>query len=389
MNKKDNSCWATRHALMDMTALGCYNVSDKNGITEWIEKLPCDEVNNLAESLILSETDNDNKQILEENYLRDITKEKEPTIINEYDWSERRNKVLLTEAEDSSQPIDVMKILKYGGAAAAATYRVKVWADNPEKAELEMTNLKKGSAKLYDQVADRANLLINNIRGHRDPNTKKWVNGTGSPFPRVEKYSKDLQRVSNIQKKLKDATYGSGDNLKPKSQSEINSLRKQVEKAKDVAGKRFGETLKKTGNKLIDTAKFSSKVLLWTTGITGLSIGLYHLYKFLFSKAALSCKKTHGKQRQICILKCKIIACDVVIEKQKEALSGCSKYKNPERCIHSIQSHIWYWEHKKQQYLTKLTAISSGHPDVPLAVTHPEHVEKKPEETGIFKSKTV
>lgn len=387
MNKKDNSCWSTRHGLMDMVMLDCYNVSDKIGVAEWIEKLPCDKLSNLAEALIISETDNDRKQILEENYLTSITKEKEPILIREYNWSEKRNSILM-EADDGSQPVDIMKVIKYGGAAAGAAFIVKLWAENPEKAELEMTNLKKGSAKLYDIVADRANLLINNTRGHQDPVTKKWVSAVDEPFPRIEKYSKDLQRVSDLQKKLKDATYGESENIKPKSQSEINALRKQVDKAKDVAGKRFGKTLEKTKNKLVDTAKFSSKVLLWTTGITGLLIGLYQLYKHLFSKASIECKKFTGTKKQICMLQNKIAACEIVIQKQKEALPACSKYKNPERCVHSVQSHIWYWGKKKQQYQIKLTAIAAGHPNVPLAVNHSEVSKEKPEETGIFKSKT-
>ena len=303
----NNYCWATKRSLMDNTMLGTYGVSDKIGITNWIENLDDDKVKVLSECLMNSE--GEEKQILEAWYSNDSAEKNTSHVINEYTWSEKRSDVLM-EADDGPKHVDIVKVVKYGSITAAALFMIKLQADNPDEAQRQWTNLKRWSLSVYEQVASV---------------TRTLSAGKVNP-PSVIKTQKALQKMSDKQRELSDKIKGG----KVKANT-ITSKRKEIKRLAKKVGNAWNQDLKKSKEGFKSVLKKSGGLLGGLIGITGLGIVLWQLYKNLLSPAAKACRGKKGTEHTACILKYKITACDIIINKYQEALGSCKDHKNPER----------------------------------------------------------
>ena len=204
-----------------------------------------------------------------------------------------------------------------------------------------------------------------------------------SPFPIVDKYLKHITKASDDQKIL---TLKSASGASPKA---LDSMRKKVNKSLNRAGDEFDKSFagsKKKASSIAHFAAASGKVLLGVVGITGLIVALYKMYQTFADGSHTACKKLKGKDYKVCVLNYKINACAMIIKKLQESVEACETHKNPDRCSHSIQSHIWNWTRKKKAYQEKLAAVMAVHAPVSAPKAEPKGTASGAE-SSIFRNR--
>jgi len=348
----NNFCWASKRAIMDLVMFDFYGVSDKVGITEWIENLSDSEIFTLSESLIGN--DNNGKIILENLYNENLKSKSSVNVIQESKWQDQRNSILMESEERTTPPIDVVKFLKTGSVIAVSLFLAKVWITDPELFNTYMNNLKEFRANAYQTIAHRVNLLI-----QKNPAAKE----KGLLYPSAAPVQASFEELKNERKKLeilKNMPVSQFNQAEEKHQ-QILAIQKRIQEIEQAIASKTKEvksgikqTLKNTGK---DVARAFKVPALVVAGTTAATIVLYRIYKNFFSAAAKACKGKTGKDKEACMLTHHINACDAVIEKAKKFLEDCPNSKNPDKCNHTTQSTIWNWERKKQQAQQKLAKV--------------------------------
>jgi len=366
-NRKSQKISPVKIALMELVMFGEYKVSDKIGVCEFIERMSDDQLENIAETLIVLDSESDQKSLLENNYNEELKKKNSSVFMSESIFAKNRDQLILQEADDSGTP-DAMKILKVGGVSALGLYIIKHQAEDPAEVSRMMTNLRQTNLRAYETVAAYVRHVTN---GKID-------------LPSMKKTNVALTNLHNAQQAMSNR-YKARKPITPALKNAIDKAKDEVKTAKSLDLKGGAAGLKRAG-------KYSGLVILAMMGLTGLAIMLVHIYQQYLSDAAVHCKNKKGKENKICILTYKIEACEVAIRKCREALGGCKDKANPEKCIHSVQTQIWNWEKRKRKYQQKIAIM------VKEEVTPPQHPSKNPLEDqpskdgnmtggGVFRSK--
>jgi len=415
MTIKNNNRWAERRALMDCVMLGNYDVSDKVGITEWIESLSDDKVLELSESIVYSVSDNESKNILESGYMSSMAAKSTSHVMSENLLRERAYSII-QEADEGQPMIDVDKLLKHGGGTVVAVAALKAWIIDPEQGEKIMLQLKRISSTEYDKGAEIFNRMAHTwkitqahrnlswaekaidhslgapdpdkIKGAKEALAKLEKDGPTEIFPRIASYVNRMKRVARKITNLNNATAAPG------NVSGVNTARKELDREIKKAGiawdkhNRDGgaDALKSKGVAALKSTATKASYLILLVGITGTIIWAYNLYKNMIKGAGAACKKLKKNDHTICVLNYKIRACDQFISELRGALPACEKHKNPDRCNHSIQTHIWNWTRKKKAFQEKLHVMMAVHPNVPI--TTPGATRATPgAESSIFRNR--
>lgn len=358
MTIQKSDCWAERRALMDMTMLGSYGVSDRVGVTEWIENMSDENVSDLTEHVLICESESEIKNILETQYLSEMSIKSSAHIISESALMSGAMNVLMEADEASVTHPDLGKMLKHVGYAGVATYIVKTALTDPDEAHLMMINLKKISATEYDKVARIVNIQYRRATGK-----------SGELFPRVGKYIekiKDAAEKANTLHTLQKQTSGVHTRELKNAKTELQQSVKAASKALDPIKAKAKKSLEKVKPTVGLIAK-NGTFILGMVGITGLLIHLYKWYQLIAKGSHDACKKLKKNDYRICVVNYKIKACDSIIKKLQDAIPGCANHKNPDRCSHSLQTHIWNWTRKKKAYQEKLVSLKAAHPDIPAS----------------------
>jgi len=348
----NNFCWASKRAIMDLVMFDHYDVSDKVGVTEWIESLSDSEIFTLSESLIGN--DNNGKVILENLYNENLKSKSSVNVIQETKWQDQRNSILMEAEERTTPPIDVVKFLKTGSVIAVSLFLAKVWITDPELFHTYMNNLKEFRANAYQTIAHRVNLLV-----QKNPQAKEKGLLYPSAVP-VQAGFKELKDERARLQILKDTPITNFVKAEEKHQQILAAQKRIQDIEQAISGKTkevksgIRQTLKSTAKDVGRAFKVPALVI---AGTTAASIALYQIYKRFLSTAAKACKGKTGKDKEACMLTHHINACDVVIEKAKKFLEDCPNSKNPDKCAHTTQSTIWNWERKKQQAQQKLAKV--------------------------------
>jgi hypothetical protein len=347
-----NSMTSVRRALMELTMFGEYGVSDRVGVCEFIENLDDSQLNDLAKNIIMSENQNSCKEYLETKYYEDLNyKNSSASIISESSFSNRRDQILLNEADNKGDSDSLVRLLKTSGWLAVAGYIIKNYSENPAEIARQMTILRQADLAAYEQIVSHIRLVT---RGKINLPSRKHTDAALTNLHNAQ------QKMSNQYKERKPIN---------------NDLKNAVNRAKDDVLRAKKLDLQKGIKDSSQAKKYSGKVILSIMGLTGLAILLSQIYHRYLSDAAKHCRGKSGKDRTICINTFKINACDAAIHKAREALTGCKDRVNPEKCVHSIQTQIWNWEKKKREYqkhmiLAKREIVSATHPPVTPVENH-------------------
>ena len=96
-------------ALMELVMFGEYGVSDKVGICEFIERMDSIQLESLAKTLMLLDTESDQKFLLESVYNEELQQKNSNVYMTESIFSKSRDQIILQEAEEI--PANVAEIL--------------------------------------------------------------------------------------------------------------------------------------------------------------------------------------------------------------------------------------------------------------------------------------
>lgn len=336
--------WAAKHALIDMTMFGAYDVSDKVGVAQWIEKLPDNRVLEVFDMMCLDGNSYDKKCFLEESYHSDLTPVSEDTVvINESKWSDARNSILMEADGDSKIPAanDINKILKTGTVSAAALYIVHTAASKgPAEADRQLLAAAAFGISRYEQI--RKNVIELMKRMHIPESVQ-------NAMPTLHNTSKHMTAKYRW---LSDEKMGA-----KRTQAQMDKVNAHGERMANLDLSKSKENLKK----FLKVPGYIAAGVLTATAIGGL---LYLAYQKYASAAAVSCRgQKTSKDKSICVLRFKIKACEETIKKATDGLSGCPKNKNPEQCTHAMTSNIWNFKRRKaklEQELAKLVGQATS-----------------------------
>jgi hypothetical protein len=340
INKNDFS-QASRLALMELTMLGEYGVSDKVGVCECIENLSDEDAVKLASTIIKLDDDIASKKLLENLYHQSIqSKNSNVSLINESSWNNSRNMLLEADAATTEENVQHLRsLLRTGGIAAASAWLIKVYVQNPNEASLYMSRLKKLSFESYEKLADSVRAI-----------TKGKI-----IFPTAVK-------TIAAQSGVADAHAAIANSITQREKEIPKKYFEDLKKAKENLKKAHSEDLKTSFSNMKShySKVFNGTVIVATLGITALAVALVKLYQEFLSDAAKSCRSHKGIEKRICMLTHRISACNVAIQKCQQALGGCQSKSNPEKCIHSIQTQIWNWQRRKKNFEQKLARIGKS-----------------------------
>ena len=335
--------WAAKHALIEMTMFGSFGVSDKVGTSNWIESLPETQVLEIADILLSMENDSEKKQFLEESYQADICSNKTSVLVNESAWQTARNQILMEADDTAKNGVDVYKVLKQGSAMTAAIYLGHVAATKgPNEMKRQIAGLKTITSEGYEEVRKAIVYLAN---------TNKYSKVFADVLPSLEKSTLARRGLHTTMSNIVNS-----DKLTPDQYDAV--LKGPTDELK--AAKNADWQNSKVGIKRFLTV--SAKGAAVVIGLLGVATLIYMTYQRFAGAAAKACRgATNSKDKTICILRFKIRACDEAIKKGQEALVGCAKHPNPEKCTHSIQTTIWNMNRRKKEYEMKLAKLVSGH----------------------------
>ena len=325
--------WSIRHGLSDAIKHGTISVSDKVGMTNWIDSMSEEQLLETFDMINVLEIEHEQKKFLEESF-RDAQIEKNPELITLTE-SVYANAVghILTEADETSDPRKepISKILKHGTVAAGASYLLWVAMNKgPDEFNRQLQGLKIISKEKYQQVRN-ALYRMRKSKGENGilPDLTKSIEKNRELHKHLsQKGNIDAETTAGLTGEMRSATSASLGNMK-----------------KNILG-------------FLNKSKRYAVIAL---GLTATSALLFAVYQRFASKAAKACRGEAGsKARKVCVLRFKIKACDEAVRAGHEALGGCSKHKNPERCTHSIQSDIWNWQRRKKKYEAKLALVAGS-----------------------------
>jgi len=357
MNNTTQKMSPVKMALMELTMLGEYGVSDRVGICEFIERMDENQIEDLAKDVIMLEDNVGCKTLLESKYNEELQKQNTRVCMTESLFSSRRDNIILQEAEGDH--IDLQGAIKTGGAMGGTMWVIKMSAENPPEAHAQMTNLRVISSKMYETIADKVATLTHG----------KII------FPTMKRTTRALDKLSTALKKAGSEYKDLKGNTLVSTQDEIIMAKQRLKDArlKDITGlkKRYGNAIRHNG-----------AIILAMMGLTGLAILANHIYQKYLSDAAKHCRGKQGVAKDICVSTFKIEACEAAIQKCREALGSCKDKPNPEKCTHSIQTQIWNWERRKRKYQQRIAARAKQ-----TVAKPPHHSTLGPEDQPSKKSK--
>ena len=301
LKERNDFCWASRHALMDLVMLEIYQVKDKVGVANFIETMPQKQ---LIETTLncLNLPDGDQDILLNEMY-RNHLKELRPDlpIQDSKVWMDRD--AVLTEASDGDEDVarKAIEIAKGASLAAAITYIGTVALTKPDEAAKAVKAIQRVYGGKAIQIINRYPIL----KGIADPTAKRIKNAD-----RMAQNPKAAARLAKI--KLKQPV----------------------------------SVMKKMG-----------KVGM---GVTASALLAYGIYKRLTDPARKACANQSGRQKTACILKYKIQATGEAIRSLEKGMGGCDENPDPQKCKYSFQKKIWYWNKRKQGYQDKLAKLTQN-----------------------------
>ena len=335
-------------ALMELVMFGEYGVSDKVGICEFIERMDSIQLESLAKTLMLLDTESDQKFLLESVYNEELQQKNSNVYMTESIFSKSRDQIILQEAEEI--PANVAEILKRGGYTALALYLIREQARNPAEVARMMTTLRQTKLAVYEKVAAVMREM-----------TRGKIN-----YPTMKHTDAALTDLHNAQQTMANQ-YRAQKPITPSLKNAVEKAKEKVKAARSLDLTRGEDATKKS-------LKYSGLAILTMMGLTGLAILLVHIYQKYLSDAAIHCKNKRGVENKVCMLTFKIEACEVALKKCREALVGCKDKPNPEKCIHSIQTQVWNWEKRKRKYQAKISSLAKN------AITPPAHPSTNPPE---------
>jgi hypothetical protein len=329
-----NEMSLVKKTLMELVMLDQYDVSDKVGVCEFIERMDDKQIEELANDIILLEDDCGCKTLLESKYNAELQKKNSSVFMAESLFSNHRNNILLQESDSDVPKYDIGAAIKTGGVMGGAMWYMKTVVTNPPEASRQLANLKRHSLDLYHSVA-RA---IHNLSGGH------------ITLPELSRTDKALTDLHDIHFKASEQMKA-GKPLTDQMRRAAKRAELRVKKARSVDLSAGMRGVKKAGN----IAALSVLALMGTTALALFTVRVYQKY---LSDAAKNCRGKSGAAKELCINTFKIHACDAAIQKCKEALIGCSNKNNPEKCMHSIKTQIWNWERRKKTYQQKIISIT-------------------------------
>jgi hypothetical protein len=350
---------AARHALIDMTMFDILGVSDKVGVSTYLEEASDEKILQLLEAVLHSETEFHSKQLLESNYIESI---KGNGIINEIIWNDGRNNILMEAegGEESGKKLDpeaLLKVFKQAGVAGTAVYWVHVITKyGPAEGERQLRNAELSGVMGIERVRAAVNRITSlaykaSKKGYK--NTVGPKKGFGEDTKEWQKYKEELQKQAAKLGKMKG---------KDVSVNQLKSIDREAQQLAKLRSKAMFEPVKKLVSKVgSDIRSNAPKVAIGGAIIGGAIFGGHYIWQKFVSSAAKSCSKFKlGKQKDICILKFKISAADAAIKKVQSDLPKCAQHQNPEKCTHALQTEIWNWNRRKHNYMSRLAKLTGS-----------------------------
>jgi hypothetical protein len=322
-------CIAAKHALMELTMLECYDVSDPVGVATFIEEMSDKDVLLLTEEMIVA-NDPLAGQILRETYNKHLSSKKPNLIVDQYIWSQKRNSVLIQEdkKEDESISLSAKQIIAFIMAGSL-----------PSALAILATKSPRQQARIL--------AYVRRFITERFGSTKAFI----EKFPITRKFYQAAKNKISAATKKSEVTVINAAGQPVKQMMTPGSARawKVAQKIEDLP-KRIGSAIKRPRNALI------------AGGLLAAALSATYIYQRFMSPAAKSCHKYAGREKSKCILKFKISAATKAIAGLEDSLSACDSKPDPQKCRYSIQKKIWYWKMKKQKYEDKLERYSKKVP---------------------------
>ena len=344
MNNTTQKMSPVKKTLMELVMLGEYGVSDKVGICEFIERMDDNQIDDLTKDIIMLENYIGNCKIfLEFKYNEELQKKNSSVFMTESLFSNRRDSIILQEADGDSQKIDLKGAIEMTGVTGGAMWYMKTGVTNPPEANRQMVNLRRSSLDMYHAVAG----AIFNLSGRR------------IILPQLSRTDAQLRNLHNVHQAASEKMKAGI----PYDKSMDDAAKRAELKVK--AARRID--LKKSIKGIEHAGHVAGLAVLSLMGTTALALLATHIYQKYLSDAAKNCRGKSGTAKELCINTFKISACDAAIQKCREALPGCKDKNNPEKCTHSIQTQIWNFERRKKLYQQKMVSVTKR------SLTPPRH----------------
>ena len=144
-------CWASRHALMDLVMLEEYNVSNKVGVTNFIEEMSDGDIYDLAMSMLHTD-ESIHSAMLEHSYKEYLSGK---ILINEQSFIDGRMKYLTEDSDKKSDGISAQKIINIAvtGSLAQAVTQYFLWTlKDPPAAKAARSEISKGLGSRWNNA---------------------------------------------------------------------------------------------------------------------------------------------------------------------------------------------------------------------------------------------
>lgn len=340
-------CWASRHALMDLVMLEEYNVSNKVGVTNFIEEMSDGDIYDLTMSMLHTD-ESIHSTMLEHSYKEYLSGK---ILINEQSFINGRMEYLTEDSDKKSDGINAQKIINIAvtGSIAQAATQYFLWTlKDPPAAKAARGEISKGLGSRWDNAIKkipRLHKMIYPEEYTRQKLTKETLKGSAKKLTSAQK--KKIEE--EVQKAVGDSKVVKGRKWFKRQIDKIIEDPEVTAQKKEAAKKLKGEQKSNNG-----------KVVLAVAGIVALTALAYTIYKYYTDAARKSCNNLRGNNRKICILTFRINAATAAIKKLEEGLPACEEKNNPEKCKYSIQKEIWHWKQRREKYQNQLAKLNQA-----------------------------